>query len=226
MEGKAYQRNYNVLLYAVLGGAALFAALMLTKVIPYLAFGYDTNFLSTKTNQTLDSTLFRIGFYVHITSSCVVIFSGITQFIPWLVNNRPRVHRLLGKVYVVGIMGFAAASGLVLAIYANGGFAAKTGFALQCLVWWFATCMAYLKIIQHNYREHIAWMVRSFAITMAAFSLRTETYVLHTVFHTQPIETYITITWLSWVGNWIVAEIVLAAGFDKYLLRQIKTVRT
>jgi hypothetical protein len=64
-------------------------------------------------------------------------------------------------------------------------------------------------------------MVRSYAITLAALALRGESYLLYYAFHTKPIETYLTVTWLSWVGNLIVAEILLEMGLGRYFLREI-----
>ena len=80
--------------------------------------------------------------------------------------------------------------------------------------------MAYIKAGQKNYREHINWMIRSYAITLAAMSLRTEGYLMHYLLHTKPIETYVTITWLSWVGNWMIAEILITLGLGNYLFKK------
>jgi hypothetical protein len=221
MDIRQTSRGISILFYAVMVALALFAGIMFIKVLPYLSFDRMVNFLSTKTDETLDNTVFRIGFYIHITSSWFVLAAGIPQFIPAISTRFVKFHRLLGKIYVVGILAFAAASGLVLAVYANGGLPAKTGFIMQCIVWWLVTYMAYRKVLKKNYREHIIWMIRSFAITLAAFSLRTETYLMHYLLDTKPIETYITITWLSWVGNLLIAEILIAGGLDKYLYQQI-----
>jgi hypothetical protein len=200
-----------------------FAVLMCAKVLPYLSFERMVHFLSTKTNETLDNPVFRKGFYVHIISSAVVLLSGIPQFSTFVIHRWPGVHRWSGMVYVLGLLALAAPSGLVLAWYANGGLPAKTGFGLQCIVWWLCTWMAYRKILQEDYRAHIVWMIRSFAVTLAALSLRSETYALHYFFHTKPIETYVTITWISWTGNLLIAEFLINLGLDKYLLKQYKT---
>ena len=199
----------------------LFTLVMLSKVIPYLSFEHAINFLSTKTDATLDNMIFRLGFYTHITSSMIVLAAGLFQFYPFIVKHYPKFHRATGKIYVATILFLAAPSGLILASFANGGLASKTGFTLQCIVWWLITFLAYKKIRQHNFKEHVQWIIRSYAVTLAAMSLRTEGYLLHNLFGTQPIETYITITWLSWVGNLILAEVLIAFGLDKFLLKQL-----
>lgn len=122
---------------------AAFSVLMLTKVLPYLSFEKGILFLTTKSDATNNNQLFRLSFYLHITSSWWVIVTGLLQLIPTLYRRQPRLHRMLGKVYVLSILVLAAPSGLILAAYANGGLAAKVGFTMQCLVWWLVTWQAY-----------------------------------------------------------------------------------
>jgi hypothetical protein len=192
-----------------------FSVIMLTKIIPYFRFERGMNFLSTKTDRILDNQWFMIGFYVHISSSFFVMFGGVFQFIPYLVKTYPQIHRFIGKIYVFLILILAAPSGLILAIYANGGLPAKVGFSLQCIVWWLTTFVAWREIVKQNYQNHINWMIRSFAVTIAAVSLRTESYILYYVFDFKPIETYLTVTWLSWTGNLLIAEVLIYRQISK-----------
>ena len=205
----------------VISPLIFFTVVMLQKIIPYLSFGHADFFLSTKTEATLNNNFFRTGFYIHITASWLVLVTGLLQFFPQLTSVYPKVHRSMGKIYVLGILLLAAPSGLILASFANGGLPAKTGFTLQCFVWWFATLIAFRKILDRNFKDHVRWMIRSYAVTLAAMSLRTEGYFLHYFFGTKPIETYITITWLSWVGNLIIAETLITIGLDRFLLKKL-----
>ena len=200
---------------------AAFAALMLTKTLPYYTFEKGIHFLTTKSDETNGNPWFRAGFYIHITTSLVVLVLGLLQWLPPVARLGPRLHRWLGYGYVVGILVLAAPSGLVLARFANGGLAAQVGFSLQCVVWWLATWAAYRAARQRQWPRHTAWMVRSYAVTLAALALRGESYLLYYAFHTKPIETYLTVTWLSWVGNLVVAEVLLELGLGRYFLREI-----
>ncbi len=198
--------------FAILTATAIFTGVMLYKILPYLHFERAAFFLGTKPDVVLDKWYFIVGFYVHITSSLIVIALGIVQFLPRLTRRWPRLHRIIGKIYVLGILLLAAPSGLVLAIYANGGLPAKVSFTLQCVVWWVVTFWAWQEVRRRNYLQHTEMMVRSYAITLAAMSLRTESYLLFYWFGTKPIETYLTVTWLSWVGNLLLAELFLRTG--------------
>jgi uncharacterized membrane protein len=199
---------------------AAFAALMLTKTLPYYTFEKGINFLTTKSDETNDSPIFRLGFYVHITTSLLVLVAGLLQFLPFLARRGPGLHRQLGKFYIIGILALAAPSGLILARFANGGLAAQVGFSLQCLVWWLCTWRAYQAARQRQWSLHVDWMLRSYAVTLAALALRGESYVMYYVFETKPIETYLTVTWLSWVGNLILVELLIEGGLGRYFLRE------
>jgi hypothetical protein len=74
-------------------GILYFTGIMLLKIIPYMDFGFSTNFLGTKTDAVLYKTHFRIAFYLHITSSLVVMGIGIFQFFPLILSKFPRFHR-------------------------------------------------------------------------------------------------------------------------------------
>jgi Predicted membrane protein (DUF2306) len=201
-------------------GVWVFGAIMLGKTIPYFSFEYATNFLGTKQNSTLDQPIFRSAFYVHITSALVVMVVGIWQFFPIFLRKKPVLHRFFGKIYVFGILILAAPSGMVLAYFANGGLTSRVGFSLQCIVWFALTAAAFREILRKNWQLHIHLMLRSYAVTMAAWSLRTESYFLFYYLGTKPIETYQAVTWLSWVGNLVLIEWAIYFGLGRWLFRK------
>ena len=199
---------------------AAFAGLMLTKTLPYYSFEKGIHFLTTKSEETNDNPVFRFGFYVHITTSLLVLVAGLLQFLPVVARRGPVLHHRLGKFYIIGILALAAPSGLILARFANGGLAAQVGFSLQCVVWWLCTWRAYQAARQRQWPLHVDWMLRSYAVTLAALALRGESYFMYYVLDTKPIETYLTVTWLSWVGNLVLVEILLGVGLGRYFLRE------
>ena len=141
-------------LFALGAIVVLFSLLMLTKITPYFPTYQPIEFLTTKTDQILAKQPFKWAFYIHITSSWWVMLTGLIQFIPSIVRAKPHWHRLSGKIYVLSILALAAPSGLILAIYANGGLPAKVGFSMQCLVWWSITFLAWRAIKQKKWLPH------------------------------------------------------------------------
>jgi hypothetical protein len=64
-------------------------------------------------------------------------------------------------------------------------------------------------IKKRNFTKHGEWMLRSYALTLSAIMLRSYALlfdVLHIDMH--PRNVYITIAWLSWVPNLLVAEVL------------------
>lgn len=199
----------------------VFFVVMAENTIPYFDFSPRKDFLGTKTFAVTSKLIFRLGFYIHISSALVVWLVAIPQFWPRLIQKYPTWHRNFGKIYVFGILFLAAPSGLILARFANGGLSAQVGFTLQCLVWWFLTLKAFLYIKEGNIAQHIRYIIRSLAVTYAAFSLRTESYVMYQFLDTKPIETYLTVVWLSWVGNLFLAEILILTKIERYYIKFI-----
>ena len=196
-----------------------FTALMFTKISPYFtSFSKELNFLSTKPIGLLTNETFFWGFYTHITSSLWVLALGMIQFIPYIFRTYPTVHQLVGKIYCISILALAAPSGLVLAYYANGGLPAQVGFSFQCVIWWLSTYQAWQEALRKNWIKHIEMMLISYAVTLAAMSLRGESYLLFYLFHTKPIETYLTVTWFSWTFNIFVAKLLIMNHLPKKLL--------
>lgn len=182
--------------------------LMIRITVPYFSFEYDIAFLLTK-QRILHVTLWRWAFYTHISSSLIVLFLGIFQFIPVLLKRLPQLHRLMGKAYVILVLGISAPSGFIMALYANGGIWAKISFSLISLLWFVFTLQAYLKIRNKNIQAHTAFMIRSYALTLSAITLRTYVVILPHFFILHSHEMYALISWLSWVPNLVVAEILV-----------------
>ena len=94
---------------------------------------------------------------------------------------------------------------------AYGGFVTTSGLGLLAIVSIGAIVMAVTRARQHNIAAHQQWVIRSFACTLAAFTLRVWLPV-HGVLNQAEIvtfpfsEMYQTVAWLCWVPNLIVAE--------------------
>jgi uncharacterized membrane protein len=185
-----------------------FSWLMLKITLPYFSFEYDVAFLLTK-QRVLHKAIWRWAFYTHISTSLIVLLLGIFQFIPVLLKAAPKLHRLMGKIYVLLVLCVSAPSGFIMALYANGGLWAKISFSLISLLWFFFTLQAYLKIKKQQVQSHTAFMIRSYALTLSAITLRTYVVILPHFFILHSSEMYALISWLSWVPNLILAEILI-----------------
>jgi hypothetical protein len=112
-------------------------------------------------------------------------------------------------VYVVVIFLLAGPSGFIIGLYANGGWSSQLAFCLLAVLWLLFTFLAIYHIRLGNVSAHRRWMIRSFALTLSAITLRAWKYVLVAWFAPPPMDVYRVVAWLGWVLNWVVVEIWL-----------------
>lgn len=187
--------------------ASLSLYLSLTTFV-YFSFRTDIEFWLAK-QDFVDNLPWKIAFYTHISSSLVILAVAPFQFIAYFRKKYPTTHRFLGKIYVFGILALATPSGLYMALFANGGFWAATGFFILSLLWFFTTYKAYQTARQKNFKAHQLWMVRSFALTFSAVTLRLWIPILTLGFWVNHDTAVIVTAWLNWIPNVLVAEILM-----------------
>ncbi|RYD52435.1 MAG: DUF2306 domain-containing protein [Sphingobacteriales bacterium] len=148
-------------------------------------------------------------FYTHVYSALFTLLAGFTQFRKGLLQTAPRLHRQLGYVYVVTVLLFAAPSGWLMGLVANGGLIAQTFFTVLALFWWISTYKALQKARNRQFAAHRAWMIRSYALALSAITLRLWKLVLVQTFAPPPMDVYIWVSGLGWIPNWLLAEWLL-----------------
>jgi len=140
----------------------------------------------------------------HALTGLVALAIGPFQFLASLRQRQPRLHRLLGRTYLLAIL-FSGLSGLWLALYTVGGFAATSGFLVLSIGWLLTGTLAWRAALLRDFAAHRAWMMRSYALTFAAVTLRI--YLGLGVAAGIPFaEIYATAAWMSWVLNLVVVE--------------------
>jgi hypothetical protein len=141
---------------------------------------------------------------LHLTGGAVAIAVGAFQLSTRIRARRIAVHRWLGRLYVLGVLVGGVAS-LLLAMRADGGLAARLGFGMLAVLWLGSTGTAYIHIRNRRIELHRAWMLRSFALTFAAVTLRIW-LPLSQAAGIPFQEAYTAIAWLCWVPNLVVVE--------------------
>jgi uncharacterized membrane protein len=145
---------------------------------------------------------------VHAGFAATALLVGPFQFLPRLRLRAPKLHRNIGKLYVIACLG-AAPAGLLLAIGTDAGPIAQWGFGTLAVLWFAATAYAFWLATQRRIAEHRRWMIRSFAMTFAAVTLRLYLPIPPMFLHMSFIEGYRAISWISWTSNLLVAEVFL-----------------
>ena len=199
--------------------AILYASYLLILLsLPYIHFEPAVDFLETK-QLIYHIKPWRYSFYIHVFSSPIVIFTGLFQFNRWIIRNKPKLHRILGYIYIVSVLLIAAPSALVMSFYANGGRIAQVSFVALTICWILCTWIAFRRAKKGNYLSHVKWMLRSYALTLSAVTLRFYAY-LFDVFNVAlpPRETYILLSYLSWIPNLLIVQGMIYLNYPRYLL--------
>lgn len=150
----------------------------------------------------------RWAIYMHVFASAVALALGPFQFGARLRAARPDLHRWSGRLYLgIGVL-LGGLAGLLVAFDAFGGPIARVGFAWLALAWLFTGFKAFLAIRARDVASHRRWMVRNFALTFAAVTLRLWLPALVASGVTMAVA-YPAIAWLCWVPNLVVAEWLL-----------------
>jgi uncharacterized membrane protein len=191
--------------YAVLSVGCF---LMLRTIVGYTSFRDDVQFLALK-QYYVHNVVWKTAFYIHVFSAVAALLAGFTQFSPQLLRDNPKVHRLIGKIYVANILFINFPAGLIMGVYANGGLPGKTAFLLLDVLWFFFTWKAYMCAKNKRYVDHKNYMIRSFALTFSAITLRTWKLILSNIFAIDLAELYVIDAWLGFVPNLLVAEIII-----------------
>ncbi len=152
------------------------------------------------------SMIYKSGFYGHVIFGLVALLSGPLQFLPGFRSRRLNVHRNMGRTYVIACL-FSGICGLYIAQFASTGLIARTGFSFLAIGWLITTTMAYASVKRGNVAAHQVWMIRSYALTFAAVTLRL--YLGPSAAFGAPFDVaYPIISWACWVPNVIVAELI------------------
>lgn len=175
------------------------------------AFSYflvDHGFMKSK-GSIAGMPGWKFAFYIHVSAGIVALSIGWMQFMRGFRNRNLRRHRLIGKVYIMAILGFGAIPGFIIALYANEGVIAKTGFAALAVAWFYTTLKGWQVIRQGKTQRHREWMLRSYTVTFAAVTLRMWLPLLVFGFDLPPSVVFPLISWLCWIPNLLVVELYL-----------------
>jgi uncharacterized membrane protein len=145
-----------------------------------------------------------VAAFVHFMGGAIALIAGAFQLNSRLRTHFIEVHRWFGRLYVVAVA-IGGVAALALALHSFGGLIAHVGFGLLAVCWIGSTLNAYRHIRQGNLSTHRDWMIRSYALTLAAVTLRV--YLPSSQLAGIPMTAaYPVIAWLCWVPNLLIAE--------------------
>jgi len=178
---------------------------MLRISLEYIPLHDEAGFLQIKQDY-LPIQHWKWAFWIHVFTSMFALLAGFTQFAPSLLKSRPSLHRWLGRLYVFNVCFVTGPASLIMAFYANGGFTSRLAFSLLAVSWITATALGWRRAIKRHWSAHREWMLRSYALTLSAITLRAWKYLLVLCFEPRPMDLYRLVAWLGFIPNLILIE--------------------
>ena len=178
---------------------------MLMGIVRYYPMQDNIGFLQFKQDY-IHIIWWKIAFYTHVFSVILVLLAGFTQFSDFILKEHRAVHKLMGKIYAYDILFINFPAAMIMAVYANGLLPGKTAFViLDCLWFWF-TYKAVAAIKKRDIKSHKQYMVRSYALTLSAVTLRLWKLVISAFIIIDPVHLYMIDAWMGFVPNLLFAE--------------------
>lgn len=178
---------------------------MLLTVAQYASFKTDVGFLNFKQDY-LNIKIWKLAFYTHVFSSVLCLCAGFTQFSTYVLRYHKKLHRFIGKMYAYNIMLINFPAGMIMAFYANGHLPTKIAFIILDSLWFLFTYKAVIAIKAKDIKAHKRFMIRSYALTCSAITLRMWKLILSHSFNIDPQVLYMIDAWMGFVPNLLFAE--------------------
>ena len=144
----------------------------------------------------------------HIIGGSVALLAGPWQFSRRLRKRNLSLHRWLGRIYLVAVA-VGSVAGFGSALHSEGGVVTHFGFGILAVLWFFTGLIAYRYARAGRIEKHRQWMIRNFSLSLAAVTLRQYLPFALFVMHWPFLRAYVSISWLCWVPNLILAEWII-----------------
>lgn len=150
-----------------------------------------------------------LSFYLHVAGGTLALLTAPFQFLDALRARVPALHGTFGVLYVMGCA-LGGLSGIHMGINSPNGPVAALGFSLLGVFWLATTALGLFHLLRGAIPRHRRWMLRSFALALAAVTLRLYMpfFILGGV---DWPTTYSVLAWIAWLPNLAVMEWLLRA---------------
>jgi uncharacterized membrane protein len=142
--------------------------------------------------------------YAHMLGGAIASIIGPFQFLKSIRRRHPRWHVWMGRVYLT----LVAASALAGLYLSPGSYASNTfgiAFILLALAWLYTGTKAYMTIRARDVEAHRRWMIRNYALTYSAVTLRFQMPLL-ILGGMSPVLALNVVGWTCWVPTLIAVE--------------------
>jgi uncharacterized membrane protein len=169
--------------------------------------GYATRYFLLPTGDAHFSR-YLVPLRFHIAGGMGALLAGPWQFSERLRTRHLNLHRWLGRFYLVEVA-LGSIAGFAMAVVSEEGLPTHLGFGILAVLWFLTGLQAYCKVRRGDIAGHRQWMIRNFALTLAAVTLRNYMPFMLFALHWSFRQSYSVVSWLCWVPNLLIAEWML-----------------
>jgi uncharacterized membrane protein len=149
----------------------------------------------------------RAAFAAHVVCGALALLLSPVQLWARVRARIPRLHRVVGRVVLVSIV-IGGVAGFLLSWFSLAGPIGTSGFGMLAVLWVTFAVLGLRAILRRDVQVHRRWMLRAFALTYAAVTLRLWLIVLIPLLGDFG-SAYLLVPFLSWVPNLVVVELLL-----------------
>jgi uncharacterized membrane protein len=147
---------------------------------------------------------------LHAAAGVTALLVGPFQFLRPIRSRWAGLHRATGRIYILACA-VGAPAGFMLALGTTAGPVAGVGFAIPALLWAVFTWLGWRAVIERRFQDHGEWMLRSYALTATAITLRLM-LPASALLGLEFLPAYRAIAWLGWITNLGLVEYVIRRG--------------
>ncbi|MGI5182624.1 DUF2306 domain-containing protein [Dactylosporangium sp. CA-152071] len=144
----------------------LVVAVVVSLVLVYPYVGLD----ASESRLGVSGTVHYATLVAHIFTAAVALILGPLQFMA-RVRARPRVHRTIGRVYLLAGVLPAAVTAVPVALW-SGRPVTQVGLTVAAVLWLITGGLAYRAARRRDFTAHREWMLRNYALTFLAVTAR------------------------------------------------------
>ncbi|POS70111.1 hypothetical protein DHEL01_v211495 [Diaporthe helianthi] len=190
----------------------------MTSTYALLFLTTDMNLFDPAVKAKIASTIDGVA---HISASLVALGVGPFQFLPIFQQKYPAIHRAMGWGYFAAIS--IGATAALVVTYRDMPYTrqwGRLGCFVESLLWLETLRRSFVAISRHHdVKAHRRWMMRNYAITYGAVTLRWELPFLLKLNYLSLSAGIALSAWISWVPQFIAGcEVFTLLEDDDYRL--------
>ncbi|KAF1708684.1 DUF2306 domain-containing protein [Pseudoxanthomonas sacheonensis] len=143
--------------------------------------------------------------WTHLAGGALTVVLGPLQFLTRWPRAYPRLHRWMGRIYMVGMLiACTGATGLIATSPAP--FEIRIAFTATALAWLTTALVALIAIHRGRVWPHRRWMIRNYLVTLSPITFRILLQAQIAMELAPSPAMIATLLWLSWLLPLVIYE--------------------